>query len=81
MVIWVVELKREGYKIRRTLPRNQHTKGNYEISRIGVVGRCQKVTKFDFQSQFSMSKIIRIFLKFFFIEPDLGPYFLIFTFF
>ena len=29
---------------------------------------CQKVPKFDFQSQFSMSKIIRIFLNFFFIE-------------
>ena len=31
-------------------------------------GRCQKVPKFDFQSQFSMSKIIGIFLIFFFIE-------------
>ena len=30
----------------------------------------QKVPKFDFQSQFSMSKIIRIFLNFFFIEDD-----------
>ena len=29
---------------------------------------CQKVPKFDFQSQFSMSKFIRIFLKFLFIE-------------
>ena len=29
---------------------------------------CQKVPKFDFQSQISMSKIIRIFLNFFFIE-------------
>ena len=29
-------------------------KGNYWISRIGLTGRCQKVTKFDFQSQFSM---------------------------
>ena len=29
---------------------------------------CQKVPKFDFQSQFSMSKIIWIFLNFFFIE-------------
>ena len=33
-----------------------------------AVGRCQKVPKFDFQSQFSMSKIIGIFLNFFFIE-------------
>ena len=29
---------------------------------------CQKVPKFDFQRQFSMSKIIWIFLNFFFIE-------------
>ena len=41
-------------------------KGNYLILRIGVMGRCQKVPKFDFQSQFSMSKIIGIFLNFFF---------------
>ena len=43
-------------------------KGNYWILRIGVGGRCQKVPKFDFQSQFSMSKIIRSFLNFFFFE-------------
>ena len=29
---------------------------------------CQQVPKFDFQTQFSMSKIIRIFLISFFIE-------------
>ena len=29
---------------------------------------CRKVRKMDFQSQFSMSKIIRIFLNFFFTE-------------
>ena len=29
-------------------------------------GRCQNVPKFDFKSQFFMSKIIRIFLNFFF---------------
>ena len=38
---------------------------NYWIFIIGVMGRCQKVPKFDFQSQFSMSKIIGIFLIFF----------------
>ena len=37
-------------------------KGNYWILRIGVIGRCQKVPKFDFQSQFSIPKIIGIFL-------------------
>jgi hypothetical protein len=30
----------------------------------------QKVPKSDFHSQFSMSKIIQIFLNFFFIEED-----------
>jgi len=30
--------------------------------------RCQKVPKFDFQSQFSWSKIIGVFLNLFFIE-------------
>ena len=53
MAILVVEFSRDGYKIR--------------ILRIGVFGRCQKVPKSDFQSQFSTSKIIQIFL-FFFIE-------------
>ena len=43
-------------------------KGNYWILRIDVTGRCQKVSKFDFQSHFSMSKIIGIFHNFFFIE-------------
>ena len=32
------------------------------------MGSCQKVPKIDFQSQFSMSKIIGIFLNLFFIE-------------
>ena len=32
------------------------------------MGRCQKVHKFDFQSQLSMSKIIGIFLHFFFFK-------------
>ena len=35
-------------------------KGSYWILGIGVLGRCQKMPKLDFQSQFSMSKIIRI---------------------
>ena len=38
-------------------------KRDYWILRIGVMGRCHKVPKFDFQSQFSMSKIIGIFLN------------------
>ena len=43
-------------------------KGSYWILRIGVMGKCQKVPKFDFQSQFSMSKIIQIFVNFIFVE-------------
>ena len=42
----------------------------------------QKVPKFDFQSQFSMSKMIRIFLNFFSLKNiNLGDHFLLLTFF
>ena len=56
-----------GTKLERFLPKNQHTQRkllNFE----NWVNGCQKVPKFDFQSQFFMSKVIRIFLNFFFIE-------------
>ena len=43
-------------------------KWNYQIRRIGVVSSCQKVPKLDFQSQFSMSKIIRNLSNVFFIK-------------
>ena len=43
-------------------------KGNYWILRIGLMGMPQKMPKFDFQSQFLLSKIIGIFLNFFFIK-------------
>jgi hypothetical protein len=53
-------------------------KGNYWILRIG---RCQKVPKSDFQSQFSMSKIIGIFLNFFSLKNiNLGTHFLLIAF-
>ena len=42
-------------------------KGNDWILRIGVMGSCQKVPWFDFQNQFSVSKIIGI-PQYFFIE-------------
>ena len=32
------------------------------------MGECQKVPQFEFQSQFSMSKFIGIFLNYFFID-------------
>ena len=43
-------------------------KWNYQILSLYLVTVCQKVPILDFQSEFSMSKIIRIFLKTFFIE-------------
>ena len=43
---------------------------------------CQKVPKFDFQSQFSMLKIIRIFINFFLMKNiNLEAHFLLLTFF
>ncbi len=43
-------------------------KVNYWILSFGLMVSCQKVPKFDFQSQFSMSKIIRYFSFFFIAE-------------
>ena len=43
-------------------------KGHDWILRFGAMGRCPKVPKCDFQSQFSMSKIIGIFLNSFSYE-------------
>ena len=66
MAFPVVEFSREGYKIRKVFgSKSTVFKWNYQFLKIGVMGSCQKVPKFDFQSQFSMSKIIGIFLIFF----------------
>jgi hypothetical protein len=44
----------------------------------GLMVSCQKVPKFDFQSQFSMSKFIQIFLNFFSLKnTNLGAHFVI----
>ena len=43
-------------------------KWNYQILSLHLVTVCQKVPILDFQSEFSMSKIIRIYLKKIFIE-------------
>ena len=57
-------------------------KGNYSIWRNGVMGRRLKVTKIDSQSQFSISKIIGIFLNFFSLKNiNLGTHYLLLTFF
>ena len=53
-------------------------KENYRILRIGVMRRCQKGPKFDFQSRFSMSKMIGIFLKNFSLKnTNLGAHFFV----
>ena len=64
------------------LEKSTVVKWNYWILEISVMGRCQKVPKFDFQSQFFMSKIIGIFLIFFSLKNiNLGAHFLLLTFF
>ena len=65
MAIRVMGFSNRGYKIRKIFTQEStYSKENYWISRLWLKGRCQRVPKFDFQSQFSMSKIIWIFLKF-----------------
>ena len=65
MAIRVAEFSNGGDRIRKIFClRINILKGNYWILRIGLMGRCQKVPKLDFQSQFSMSKIIAIFIVF-----------------
>ena len=65
-----------GTKLEIFLHNNQHIQRKL-FNRICVVGRCQKVSKFDFQSQFSMSKIIGIFLNFCLIENYQGAHFFV----
>ena len=66
----------KDFCLRINIPR-----GNYWIFRIGLVGRCQKMSKFNFQSQFSMSKIIWISLSLFSLKnTNLGTHFLLLTF-
>ena len=69
MVIWVVEFSREGHKIKRIFGQKSiSSKENHSILCIGIMWSCQKVPKSDIQSQFSTSKIIRIFIKKNFVE-------------
>jgi hypothetical protein len=51
-------------KFERFLSKNQHTQT--KLLSFGLMVSCRKVPKFVFPSQFFMSKIIRIFLNFFF---------------
>ena len=75
MVIQVVEFSSGGKKLGRLLPKNQHT----QRKSLNFENWCQKVPTFDFQSQFSMSKIIRIFLIFFHWKIPI-PHFLLLKF-
>ena len=64
-----------GTKLERFLPKNQHTQRKLLNFENWVNG---EVPKFDFQSQFSMSKNIRIFLNIFSsLKTNLGAHFLI----
>ena len=79
MAIWVVEFLNGGTKLERFLPKKKKKLLNFKN---WVNGEVSKVPKFDFQSQFSMSKIVRIFLIFFPLKTiNLGAYFLLLTFF
>ena len=74
-----------GTKLERFLPKNKHTQrklSNFENWVSGEVSKSAKSQPLDFQSQFSMSKIIRIFLIFFsLMNINLGAHFLLLTFF
>ena len=59
--VWVLKSKVFGQK-------STVVKWNYQILCLHPVTVGQKVPILDFQSEFSMSKIVRIFLIFFFIE-------------
>ena len=73
MAIWVVESLSRGYKIRKEMPKNQHTQGKSLNSENWVMVRCQKVPKFDFQNQFSTSFPLK--------NINLGAHFLLLKFF
>ena len=69
LLVWQYQLssfQEEGMKIEKKMPKNQHTQRNFLNFGYCTNGSCQKVPNFDFRSQFSMSKIIRIFLIFFY---------------
>ena len=77
----VVEFPREGYKIRKVfLLQINIPKGNYCSLWTDVAASHQKVQKPDFQSQFSMSKMMRIFPNFSSKNINLSAHFLLLTF-
>ena len=77
MAIRVVEFSNGGDKIRKIFCLKINIpKGNYLILGIGLMGKCKKVPKFDFQIQFCTSEIIGTLNNI-----NLGAHFLLLTFF
>jgi hypothetical protein len=66
MAVRVVEFSTRDTKLERFLPKNQQTQR--KLLNFGLMASCQKVPEFEFQGQFSMSKIIRIFFFLFFFH-------------
>ena len=71
----------EDIELERFLPKSQHTRRKLWVLSFGLMASCQKVPKFYFQSQFSMSKIIRLFLIFFIEDYQSRSTFFLLTFF
>ena len=66
-------------KLERFLPKNQHIQR--KLLSFGLMASRQNVPRFDFQNQFSTSKIIQIFLNSFSMKnTNLGANFLFLTF-
>ena len=69
------------YKIRKIFAKNQHTQRKLLNFENWCNRKVSKVLKFDYPNQFSMSKIIRIFLIFWsWNDTNLGAHFLLLTF-
>ena len=67
-----------GTKLERFLLKNQHTQKKLLNCENWVNREVSKVPEFDFQSKFSISKIIRIFLIFFPLKNiNLGAHFFV----
>jgi hypothetical protein len=78
-----VEFSNGGYKIRNIFAyESTYPKEIIEFLSFGLMASCQKVPKFDFESQFSMSKSFESFSIFFSLKnTNLGAQFLLLTFF
>ena len=64
--LWIFQ--KEDTKLERFLAKNQNIQRKLLDIKFWINGKLSKSAEFDIQSQFSMSKIIRIIPNFFFIE-------------